>query len=173
MPYIQDWIQNKFRCETLKAHRTTAETSPTAGAWTDCGTLTSIAGESSGDALSLNADNKTVEINRDGIYFFGGCVHFQNNSGGNVSLLVGCRLIINPGTDDIEMRCSQRAEEFDQQDGGEGVLTFTGATASLSAGDTVRLQYYTNSTDIDFDSNDAFDSSVAWSITSRWCGVAV
>lgn len=170
MPYIQDWIESKFIRETLKAHRTTSESPNVTSSFVDCSGFTVIDAESSGDALTMNADNKTIEINRDGMYSFSGCFHFQNNSGSNISLEVGLRLIKNPGTDNAEMKCSQRYLNFDQNDGGENNLEYT-ATDYLEAGDTVRLQYYTNSTDIDIVSSTIFDTPVAYTLIANWEGV--
>ena len=170
MPYIQEWIESSFIRETLKAHRITSETPTVTGNFVDCSGFTVIDAESSGDAVTMNADNKTIEISRDGIYSLSGCFHFQNNSGSNISLQVGLRLVKNPGTEDVEMKCSQRYVGFDQQDGGENNLEYN-ATDYLEAGDTVRLQYYVNSTDVEFYSSNIFDNPVAYTLIANWEGV--
>lgn len=146
--------------ETFKAHRTTAQTTTTASAWTDCDTLTEVADETVGTVAELNADNKTIDILVDGVYQFGGCVHFQNNSGGDKEPLVASRLFLNATT---ELRCSQRAQKLTVKDGGESTLSYNG-TASLEAGDSITLQYYLSDNSIDFASNTVFENPVAYTI---------
>jgi len=94
------------------------------------------------------------------MYSFGGCIHFQNNSGGDKTPLVASRLYRN-GTD--ELKCSQRAWKGTQKDGGEDVLSYNG-TVNLVAGDTVVLQYYIDDNTIDFTSNAVFDNPVAYTL---------
>jgi len=167
MSTFRNTVKNELVCETIKAHRTTIENAPTTESWTDCDGFALIADESSGTALTLNADTKTIEINRDGIYEFFGCVHYQNNSGGAFAgALVACRLYINGTT---EMKCSQRCSDMELKNNGENTLSYT-ASANLSDGDTVMLQYYTDESDVDFISNTVFDTQVAWTLTANWCG---
>jgi hypothetical protein len=153
--------------QTIKAHSTTAVTTPTADAWTDCGNLVAVADDSSGNMLELNADGKSVYALKAGIYQFGGCVHYQNNSGSSVTPLVATRILINNTT---EAKCSQRADETARQNQAESAITYNG-TVSLAVGDYVRLQYYTNTTDIDFTSNAVFDNQIAWTIWLRFIGI--
>lgn len=143
----------------IKVHRETADTAPTQDAWTDCSTFTEIADETSGGVAELNTDNKTIDIFQDGLYHFGGCIHFQNNSGGDRTPLVASRLF--DGT--TELRCSQRAWAGTARNGGENVLSYNG-TVRLKKGDSVTLQYYTDDNTIDFDSNAVFASQVAYTL---------
>jgi uncharacterized ParB-like nuclease family protein len=153
--------------QTIKAHSTTAVTSPTADAWTDCGNLVAVADECSGDMLTLNADGKSIYALKAGIYEFGGCVHYQNNSGGDKEPLVASRILINNTT---EAKCSQRATKMTQKDDGEDVLSYNG-TVSLDEGEYVRLQYYTSDDSIDFTSNAVFAAQVTWTIWLRFIGI--
>ena len=153
-------------CPTIKVHRITADTAPTQDAWTDCSKFLQIADETQGGIAVLTADSSHIAILQDGLYIFGGCIHFQNNSGGDKSPLVASRLFLN-GTD--ELRCSQRAWSGTQKNGGEDVLSYNG-TASLAAGDTLTLQYYLDDSTIDFTSNAVFASQVAYTLWLVRCG---
>ena len=145
---------------TIKIHRTVADTTPTASTWTDCSTFTEIASETQGSTAELNVDAKTIDILQDGFYLFGGCIHYQNNSGGDKEPLVASRLYLNGTT---ELRCSQRAQQMTVKDGGENVLSYNG-TVSLSAGDSITLQYYLSDNTIDFVSNAVFTNQVAYTL---------
>lgn len=153
-------------CPTIKVHRITADTAPIQDAWTDCSKFLQIADETQGSVAVLAADSMHIAILRDGMYMFGGCIHFQNNSGGDKTPLVASRLFLNE-TD--ELRCSQRAWSGTVKDGGENVLSYNG-TASFSAGDTLTLQYYLNDNTIDFTSNAVFANQVAYTLWLVRCG---
>lgn len=155
-------------CPTIKVHRITADTSPTTDAWTDCSKFIGISDETQGGCAVLAADSVHIAILRDGLYVFGGCVHYQNNSGGGVTALVASRLFLNGTT---ELRCSQRAHEIATPAGGEDVLSYNG-TANLAAGDTLTLQYYTDNATIDFGSNAIFDNQVSYTLWLIRCGSA-
>lgn len=147
--------------QAIKNHITTPITAVTVDTWTDFTGFTNIPGESNGAALSLNIDNKTIDISEDGLYHFGGCIHYQNNSVGLFgSLTILSRIFIN-GTD--EARCSQRGCVIDFASGGEEVLSYNG-TAYLKAGDNLTLQYYTDEASLDFFSNSNFGRPVAATI---------
>lgn len=150
---------------TLKAHRTTGDTNVTADAWTDTSSLTVIADETQGSVAELNADGKTIDILEDGLYKFGGCVHCQNNTAGLFTgIVVLSRILQNKGeASEAELRCSQRGYDINIAAGGEDVLSYNG-TAALQAGDTLNLQYYTDNSDLEFNSNAAFDNQVAYTI---------
>ncbi len=143
--------------ETIKAHVTDEITSPTVGSWTDFTAFSIIANETIGGAISLNADTKTFNVNQTGLYAFGGCVHFENDSGGERQPLVASRIFLNG---DEEARCSQRAWNGTIKNGGENVLSYNG-TVYVEAGDTLTLQYYVNDSTIDFRSNAVFANPVA------------
>ena len=155
--------------QTIKAHRTTIEDSPTQDAWTDCDGLVAIASETSGDMLSLNEDAKTINVLESGLFNFGGCVHYQNNAGGDRRPLVASRLFVNGTT---EAKCSQRACKMTSKTGDEEVLSYNG-TVNLTAGDTVTLQYYCTDNSIDFISNAVFSDTVAWTIWIKHIGLGV
>jgi len=48
-------------------------------------------------------------------------------------------------------------------------LSYNG-TSTLKSGDTLNLQYYTDNTNVDFDSNSAFVSQVAYTLLLIRCG---
>jgi len=153
-------LSTALSANLFKAHRTTIDSDITTNAWTDCTSLTAVSEETVGSAISLNADGKTIDINEDGYYHFGGCVHVENNTGaGFINVTVLIRLVGNG----VELRCSQRGYVQDIKNGGENVLSYNG-TAYLSAGDKVNLQYYTDEATLDFYSNDSFENSVAYTI---------
>ena len=150
----------------LKAHITSSITSPTTNSWTDFSGFNVIDYESSGEAVEMDVDSKSFILKRKGLWEFGGCVHFQNNSGAQISPLVASRIYVN---DNDEARCSQRAFEDTQKDDTENTLTYSG-TYKASYGDSMRLQYYVTTTDIDFISNAVFDSTVAATIMLGYKG---
>lgn len=156
-------------CGTIKCHRVGAQTSVTTSAWTDCSNFTEIADETQGDVAELDADNKTINILVDGIYQFGGCVHVNNPTGSIFSGLIILTRLVQNG---VEMRCSQRGKVVNIAAGGEEVISYNG-TAALSAGDEVKLQYYTDEADVDFESNANFDNQVAYTIWLIRCGGAL
>jgi len=146
--------------ETIKMHRTTIQNGSTANAWTDCDTFTVIADETQGGIATLNVDGKTLEILKDGLYQFGGCLHVQNNTAGVFSGITVLSRLVQDGT---EMRCSQRGYVINIAAGGEDVLSYNG-TAALAAGEEVKLQYYTDNTNVDFFSDSNFDNAVAYTL---------
>jgi hypothetical protein len=152
--------------QAIKAHILT-EVTPTANSWTDFTGFTFVPDESNGDSLSLNADTKTFEINREGLYQFGGCIHYIDGGGfGFNDLVVLSRIYIN-GSD--EVRCSQRGKDQILRVTGEEVLSYNG-TAYLKSGDTLTLQYYTNKTAVRFFSNALFDNPVAATLWMIYVG---
>ena len=167
MKTLRQGIKTDMICQTLKAHRTTAENSPAASAWTDCDGLVLIDSESSGDALTLNADTKTIDIHKDGIYLFGGCVHVNNATAGLFTGISVLSRVLKNGT--TEAKCSQREFTKNIAAGGRDVLSFNG-TDYLEDGDSLVLQYYTDNANIDFINNPNFANNVAWSIWLTWCG---
>jgi hypothetical protein len=155
-----------LHAQAIKAHILT-EVTPTANSWTDFTGFTFVPDESNGDSLSLNADTKTFEINREGLYQFGGCIHYIDGGGfGFNDLIVLSRIYIN-GSD--EVRCSQRGKDQILRVTGEEVLSYNG-TAYLKSGDTLTLQYYTNKTAVRFFSNALFDSPVAATLWMIYVG---
>jgi len=163
---ITEALKSATAC-TIKAHRGTAEESPTQDSWTDCGSLAVVAAETAGTGLALNVDAKTIDCTLTGIYKFGGCVHYQNNSGGDKEPLIACRILVNGTT---EAKCSQRAKKLTQRNGGEDVLSYNG-TVALTSGDSVTLQYYCDDNTIDFTSNAVFDNVVAWTLWLNFMGL--
>jgi hypothetical protein len=152
--------------QAIKAHILT-EVTPTANNWTDFAGFTFVPDESNGDSLSLNADTKTFEINREGLYQFGGCIHYIDDSGGGFNnLIVLSRIYIN-GSD--EARCSQRGKDQTLRPGGEEVLSYNG-TAYLNAGDTLTLQYYTNKAALRFFANANFTNPAAATLWMIYVG---
>ena len=158
-------------CGAYKAHRTTIQNSVSINAWSDCDNFTEISDETQGEVAELNIDNKTIDIKQDGFYMFGGCLHVQNNTGGLFSSVkVLSRILFNAGeASEAELRCSQRGFVKNIAASGEDIISYNG-TAKLAAGDTLRLQYYTDETDIDFFSNSDFANQVAYTIWLIRCG---
>ena len=155
-----------LHAQVIKAH-ILEQVVPTANAWTDFSNFTVVADETNGDSLALNADTKTIEISREGLYQFGGCIHYIDGGGAGFSdLIVLSRIFIN-GTD--EARCSQRGKDQNLRASGEEVLSYNG-TAYLNAGDTLTLQYYTNKANLRFFSNALFDAPVAATIWLIYVG---
>lgn len=152
-------------CKIIKIHRLTPHTGITINTWTDCDTFSKIDEESNTDCLTLNADNKTIDVHEDGFYIFGGCVHYQDNLGGGFNNLTILIRLLESGT---EMKCSQRGKRQELRGGGEDVLSYN-ATAYLLSGDTVNLQYYTNEADLEFNSNSLFDQQVAYTLWAFKC----
>lgn len=151
---------------TIKIHRTTAQDTVVTSTWTNCSKFQVFSDETSGGIMTLSADSTTLTVARTGMYIFGGCIHFQNNSGGDKTPLVAMRLFQN---DTTEMRCSQRAWNGTVKDGGENVLSYNG-TASLESGNTVNLQYYTDDITIDFQSNAVFSNQIAYTLWFDYIG---
>lgn len=141
----------------FKAHVTSSITTVTTSAWTSFSGFSEVTSETLGGVIELNADTATFDILQDGFYHFGGCVHFQNNTGGPFTDLVILTRLFD-GTN--ELRCSQRNKVIPAfADGAEDVLSYNG-TASLSAGDAINLQYFTDNSGLDFIANSNFLSGV-------------
>jgi len=146
--------------ETIKCHITSAITAPTTGSWTNFSDFSVATGESLNSKISLNSDAETFDVSVGGFFQFGGCVHYQNNTTGAITAIVLSRIYVN-GTD--EVKCSQAGVAEDINADGEGALALNGTT-KLAAGDSFTLQYYTDSSDVDFDSNSNFAATVAVSL---------
>ena len=146
------------RSQTLKAHILTQQDARQASAWTNFTGFTLIPSETTSTAIELT-DDSTFTALETGMFFFGGCVHCQNNTVGIFSgITVLSRIFINNAT---EARCSQRGYVISlAASGGEDVLSYNG-TVYLEKGDYIRLQYYTSNASLDFDSNDNFVNQVA------------
>jgi hypothetical protein len=153
-------------CQTLKMHRTTELTSPTIDAWTNCDEFSIIENETIGTVISANISTGAVTVSKSGLYNFGGCVHFQNDSGGEKRPLVASRIFIN-NTD--EARCSQRDWNGTVKNGGQGALSYNG-TVYLESNDYIKLQYYVDDNTIDFISDSVFQNPVAWTLWLTYCG---
>ena len=154
-----------FPCATFKAHRLRPQTGSVDTTWTDCFAFEEIEDESCDGVVEL-IDSIHFVIQRTGLYQFGGCVHVQNNTGGGFNDILVLTRLTNNGT---EMKCSQRGYAGDVRAGGEDVLSYNG-TASLTKLDTIKLQYYTNNTSLDFTSNSAFDEQVAYTLWLNYIG---
>jgi len=151
---------NKY-AEMWKAHRIVPQNGSVANAWTDCTTLTEVADETVGHCAVLNGDGKTVDILKNGLYMFGGCLHVQNNTAGLFAgVTVLSRLWKNGAT---ELRCSQRGYMIDLLASGERAISYNG-TARFVRGDSVKLQYYTDNVNLDFDSNANFANQIAYTL---------
>ena len=155
------------KARSIKAHRTTAKTGPTAGSWQDCDGLAIIEDETLGGFYQLESDGITLTALEEGLADFGGCIHYQNNSGGDKDPLVAGRLLILPSD---EAKCSQRAAKLTQKDGDENTLSYNG-TVYLNKGDQVKLQYYVSDNSIDFIDNAVFENPVAWTIWLKFSGI--
>jgi hypothetical protein len=148
-------------CSTIKIHRTTAHTGVTTSTWTDCDNFTLITGETTGLAFSLSGDSKTIEINEDGFYQFGGFLNFIDNVGlGFSGVTILSRLYRNKS---IEVDGSQAGQNISLIASGSSILNYNG-TVYCEDGDTINLQYYTNESNLEFDSNSAFDNKVAYTL---------
>ena len=152
---------------TIKAHRGTAEESPTQDAWTDCDGFAIVTSDTAGTGLTLNVDTKTINCTLTGLYKFGGCLHYQNNSGGDREPLIACRILVNGTT---EAKCSQRAKKLTQKNNGEDTLSYNGSVY-LESGNSFTLQYYCDDSTIDFTSNAVFDNVVAWTLWLNFIGL--
>lgn len=150
----------KNLCKSIKAHVTSPITNPTINTWTDFTGFTKIEEDSCGYAIELNTDTKTFVCRERGIYKFGGCVHVQNNTLGNITAKVLIRIYKNGN---YESRCSQRGYKKTFNQDTEDVLSYSGIDF-YEVGDTLTLQYYITNSDLDFDSADEFDNQVAASV---------
>ena len=150
----------------IKAHITSPVETAETDTWRNFTGFVKVESESGGDIMELINDS-TLVCRKAGLYHFGGCIHVQNNTGGGFNdILVLSRIFKNDLT---EARCSQRGYAGDIRSGGEDVLSYNG-TDNLSLNDTIRLQYYTNNIDLEFDSNAAFTSQVAATIWLIYSG---
>jgi len=152
---FDDGYLNRMKKDAIKLHQTNTIT-PDKDAWLDLYFSDTPASETQGSAFSVT-DSATIKSNTKGFFIFGGCLHFQNNSGGDKTPLVALRLWQNGAT---EVRCSQRAWVGIVKDGGENVLT-TNGTVYLNVNDTIKMQYYTDDDSISFISNAVFANQIA------------
>jgi len=154
------------QASAIKAHITSKVDAEEVDTWRNFTGFTEVASEGEGDGMELLNDS-TMVCKVGGLWQFGGCVHVQNNTGGGFDAFLILSRIFKNGT--TEARCSQRGYAGSIRSGGEDVLSYNG-TDSLAVGDTLRLQYYTNNIDTDFDSNAAFDNSVAATMWLTYLG---
>lgn len=151
---------------TMKLHRDYIQTGSVASTWTNCTGFKVFSDETSGDVATLLSDSIGVIVNYTGMYMFEGCLHVQNNTVGIFSdITVLSRLTENS----VEMRCSQRGYTVSMKASGEDVISYI-ATASLTKGDTIRLQYWTDNTGVDFYSNAAFTNPIAYTLIVNYMG---
>ena len=153
---------------TIKIHRTDTFNVASANTWEAIQFTDTIPNETINGgwyAWPVGSDSTKVLIEKSGLYQFGGCVHFQNNTGGNQdSLLVLSRITRNGN----EARCSQR-EYYENgfKDLSATVLPYTG-TVFCDAGDTISLEIYCSNTATDFISRPEFENVVAATLWLIW-----
>ena len=152
-------------CDTMKAHCTNSVSGVTTGEWTSCTGFEVIADETQGGAVTLSNAVSFV-ILKTGMYSFGGCVHVQNTT---LSRRESVTILTRLTQDGAEMKCSQRGKVVDLNGSGEEVISYNG-TANLTAGDVVKLQYYTSDDELVFYSNTAFTNPVAYTLWLTRCG---
>lgn len=155
-----------YRADSLKAHITSKITNPTINSWTNFTGFELVYRDLITDYLQLDTDSKTFEIQRNGLYQFGGCIHIQNNTTGNISVTILTRVWVN-GND--EARCSQRGMVTEINSGEEYTVTYNG-NQYFYKGDTLTLQYYTDNSDLDFYSNSNFQEQVAATLWMHYIG---
>jgi len=134
--------------------------------WVSYQGFTKVGEESINDVAILKNDS-CLEIQKTGLYQFGGCIHFENNTGTGFNDLTLLSRIYDDKNG--EARCSQRGVKQTLKASGEGVLSYNG-TGYFKAGDCIKLQYYTNNVDLDFYSAAEFDEQVAVTIWLNYLG---
>jgi hypothetical protein len=148
---------------TIKVHRTDSLKTPTKVTWTPFNMTSKVTDESIGTDFTwpVSGDSSKVQVNSEGLYKLGGCIHFINPGNSSLSNIKVLTRILQNGT--TEARCSQRDWMGDLEGKGVRHLQFTG-TAYLINGDYVQLQYYSNTDKIVFINDSAFMNSVAVTI---------
>ena len=148
---------------TIKVHRTDSLKTPIKNTWTPFNMTSKVNDESIGTDFTwpVSGDSSKVQVNSEGLYKLGGCIHFINPGNSSLSNIKVLTRILQNGT--TEARCSQRDWMGDLEGKGVRHLQFTG-TAYLMNGDYVQLQYYSNTDKIVFINDSAFMNSVAVTI---------
>lgn len=163
---MSSWQRSIQTAISFKAHRVDTLTSPTLNSWTTLGGFVEQTDESPNEFVTLNADGKTLDFNYAGLYRFNGCFKIQNNTTGQTTARVLLRLYANGTT---ELRCSQR--QWLETINADSQITFPyGGTDTLTDGDTIQLQYWTDNDSIDFKADSRFDSPVTATISCDYLG---
>jgi len=165
-------VTNKFDIyavpvETIKAHITSPINNPTLNNWTPFSGFEVVSDDSSGKYIEMDANTKLFRVKKSGLFMFGGCVHFINNTAAafNIMTLL-IRVVKNANS---EARCSQRGFIGNFGSDNESNLAF-GGTDDMQIDDTLELQYYTNENDLTFFSNANFQYQVAASFWLLYLG---
>lgn len=160
------WMDHMHQATSFKAHVTTLQKVTKINVWRSFTGFTIVQNESPGNLAMLKNDS-CVMVKKEGLYQFGGCVHYKDNLGtGFNDLTILTRINVN-GND--EARCSQRGKTMTLRADGEDVLSYNG-TAYLKQGDCVYLQYLTDQIDLEFYSSSLFDKQVAVTIWLNYLG---
>lgn len=145
----------------LKVMRVDSISTPAVGSWTAFKFDTLVNAETFGSAIAFapNNDSTKLHITQTGLYQYGGCIHWQNNSGQAQTVKVLSR-ITRRG---IEVGCSQQEWEGDMGDGGESSFSFTGLM-KVTTCDTLQLEYFVSNGNIDFISDANFTNEITTSL---------
>ena len=165
-------LDNVSQATTVKIHKSTEKTPSLAETWEDADGMAIVADETQGNDAEMNADGINIDILKDGIYSFGGCLHPHNatGSGWAAEKLVLARILKTLNAGGIyETKCSQRGFSIKLEKDGEQILSYNG-TVDCLAGDKLKLQYYVSDTDVTFYSNPAFSSQVAYTFWVKYDG---
>jgi len=146
--------------ETIKLIQYSTQAIP-ASTWTNLYFSTIVVEETQGDAFTwVQSSSNTITINEEGMFEISCCIHWQNNTGGDIEgLLVATRCQKNGAT----MRCTQREWKGTKKDEGQDSFHLTG-TFYGEIGDVITFQAYTSNADIEFINATVFDYPVAYEL---------
>jgi len=160
---------DQIKLANIKAHilGEILDANVTKGAWTNFGSLTYpftiVEAETYGDLFKLSPDKSTFSISKPALIHMGGCVHFQNNTGGATTPSLAVRVYSNANH---ESRCTQSYWSGDFKTGGEQYVRYAGTHSVVKPNEYLNLQYYVVAgSGLDFKSNSTFDSSVVCTVT--------
>jgi hypothetical protein len=129
----------------------------TADAWTSVPFDTLIVAEST-SGMNLGNDSTFFLVDNAGTYYINGCSHWNWQGADNSSIKILVRTTVNS----VESRCLQANDTRGAKTTDDGSLDY-GGTVTVAVGDTVRVQYYVTSTDMDFVGDPIFENPVAFS----------